>query len=256
VVAQSIDDLLTAHNWRDDANTQHAARTLLELPRLLQVDTGASLGRACRTRARPEQLLTGQPSLATCTAPRRADRRTHTQLQAASIHRRLALGSIFRAARVLEQSPLAPMDGATFEALRGLYPPEAISPAVADPGLAYQVTAKGLCLALCALPRGSAAGLGGWTREHISTAATVSAHQFQAILQMLNVLLDWTLPYIAKLLVVALIGIQKPGEGRRGEGGVVPLPSHRFGPSVVLQAPEIWQRAGGRRLLYTPVNAA
>jgi hypothetical protein len=99
VAAQSIDDLLAAHNQRNDADTQHAARALLELQRLLLVDTGASRGRGRRTRARHERLLAGQLSQATCTAPRRTDRRTDAQRQAASMHRRLTLGTISRAAR-------------------------------------------------------------------------------------------------------------------------------------------------------------
>jgi hypothetical protein len=48
-----------------------------------------------------------------------------TQRQAASIHRRLALGTVSRAARVLQQSPLAPMGAATFEAMRDLHPQQA-----------------------------------------------------------------------------------------------------------------------------------
>jgi hypothetical protein len=83
VVAQSIDDLLAAQNRRDDADTQHASCALLELPRLLLVDTGASHGQARCTRAPHERLLAGQPSQATCTALHRADPRTDAQRQAA-----------------------------------------------------------------------------------------------------------------------------------------------------------------------------
>jgi hypothetical protein len=126
---------------------------------------------------------------------------------------------------VLEQSPLAPMGAATFEALCNLHPQEAAPPAAADPGLAYQVHAAGLQRVLCTLPRGSAAGLSGWTYEHMRNAATASANGFQAVLQMLNVLLAGTLPYIAELLDALVIGIQNP----RGGGGSAPLPSRRFG---------------------------
>jgi hypothetical protein len=76
---------------------------------------------------------------------------------------------------------------------------------------------------LCTLPRGSATGLSRWTYEHIRTADTTSAHGFQDVLQMLNVLLHGTLRYIAELLDALLVGIQKPGEGS------APLPSRRFG---------------------------
>jgi hypothetical protein len=129
---------------------------------------------------------------------------------------------------VLEQSPLAPMGAATFEALRDLHPQEAAPPAAADPGLAYQVSAAGLQHVLCTLPRGSAAGLSGWTYEHIRTAATASAHGFQAVLQILNVLLAGTLPSIAELLDASLISIQKPG------GGVRPI-----------AIAEVWHRLAG-----------
>jgi hypothetical protein len=156
----------------------------------------------------------------------RADRGTDAQRQATSIHRRLALGTISRAARDLEQSPLAPMGAATFEALRDLHPQEAAPPAATNPGLAYQVSAAGLQRVLCTLPRGSAAGLRGWTYKHIRTAATAPAHGFQAVLQMLNVLLAGTLPYIAELLDASLIGIQK-----RGRGGGGHCPPRRFGTS-------------------------
>jgi hypothetical protein len=80
----------------------------------------------------------------------------------------------------------------------------------------------------CTVPRGSAAGLSRWTYERIRTAATASAHGFQAVLQMLNVLLDGTLPYIAELLYASLIGIQKPG------GGVRPI-----------AIAEVWHRLAG-----------
>jgi hypothetical protein len=44
-------------------------------------------------------------------------------------------------------------------------------------------------------------------------AATATVRGFQAVLQLLNILLDRSLPYTAELLNGAFIGIQKPGGG-------------------------------------------
>jgi hypothetical protein len=57
-----------------------------------------------------------------------------------------------------------------------------------------QATTEVLHSDLCALPRGSSTGPSGWTHEHTRAAATASAHCFKAILKLMNVIQDGTLP--------------------------------------------------------------
>jgi hypothetical protein len=77
VVAQSIDDLFTAHNQRDNADTKHAARALLALSQLLWTQTLPAAELATQGRGTIGYLWDSHPRQHARLHAKQADTPTH-----------------------------------------------------------------------------------------------------------------------------------------------------------------------------------
>jgi hypothetical protein len=197
---------------------QNAVADLLALPARALTDTGASQGRTCRVVARLRDFLDGDlgsdapapsPRGGPASGPSPAAPSPHKT--AARVHHHLTLGSISRAARVLEALPLAPPTADTLASLAALHPCEApphVPPAFAP---APVVTEEAFQRVLERVPRGSAPGLSGWTYDNLRAATGTSPTATTAILALMNLIISGTLPDIPSLHASALIARAKPG---------------------------------------------
>ena len=217
----TLADKFTAAVTDEDEPRIHAASIgLLQLPSQALTDTGASRGRASRTRGRLERIDRGEavdgaarPDVG---APDRAQRPNHElHKRAARAHRQLTLGSVTRAAKCVEALPIAEPTAATVELLRALHPAAPPPQVPAPTAAAVVITDEIFSDVLHALPKGSAPGPSGWTYEHIKAATQSRGPAFQAILRVINAIVSGALPHLPELLDSTLIALVKPGGGLR-----------------------------------------
>jgi Reverse transcriptase (RNA-dependent DNA polymerase) len=217
------EDVLSAVDRGTPTDVVSAFDALLLLPCRTLPDNGASRGRVRRINRRLARVLSddaddaddlnaddaGDPDPAG--PPRPPTRSVGPYRRAARIHRLLGLGSVRRAARVLESLPLAEPNAATVAALRALHPDEPAPALRAPPVAPAVVTAAILKQVLMAIPRGSAAGLSGWTYEHVRAATSSDQAAFDAVLRIVNAIVSGQLPHLPALTDSALLGLEKPG---------------------------------------------
>lgn len=194
---------------------REALNELLQLPSRALTDLGASRGRARRVNTRLNHIdageQPGEPNANQQPRPRRPQ--PAKSKAAARAHHHLTLGSISRAAKSLEALPIADPTEETLEMLRKLHPSAPPPPAPAPTVAAVEVTLEVLKKVLRVLPRGSAAGLSGWTYEHIKAATKTPDSAVHATLRLINAIVKGKLPHLPELLDSTLIGLEKP-EGR------------------------------------------
>ena len=140
---------------------------------------------------------------------------------AGRIYRHVRNGNDGRAARCLDSSPVAQICDETLAQLRCLHPaapaPSQPTPHDAPQGGPAQVEADALSHILLRLPRGTAAGLSGWTYEHVRAAGLYDKRTGEAMRGFVNDILSGAIPHSDLLLASRLIALEKP------HGGVRPI---------------------------------
>jgi hypothetical protein len=143
-----------------------------------------------------------------CNGPLHHQQRWH-------IHCQLQLGNISRAARVLQESPLATVTDEVLEVLTALHPHEDAPQPPAAEECPAQITSGILAKVLDKVPYGSAAGPSGWTYEHVKAAVKASQEAEIAVLELMSAMVQGKLPHVPALHQSTLLPISKPCGGIR-----------------------------------------
>ena len=138
---------------------------------------------------------------------------------AGRLHRHVREGNDGRAARCLNSSPVAPINDSTIEQLKALHPttPPPLPP---DTGEAVHATTAYIDAAaflgiLHRLPTGKAAGLSGWTYEHIRAVGLFNERARETLRGFVNDNLSGAVPHSHMLHASRLIALEKPNGGIR-----------------------------------------
>ena len=193
-----------------------AGASLNELVYLTLSDTKQSSRRAHRVNQRLGRLQRGEEVEPPAPlSPRRL--RAKKRAMARQVQKNLGLGSYTRASRSLEGNELADVSCSdTMEKLKDLHP-AADPPTFGEPPNTphIPITAAVLKKRLKRLPKGSAAGPSGWTYEHLQAVAYGTSAGFEALLELINAILEGELEDTPELLACRLIPLVKPGGGIR-----------------------------------------
>ena len=154
------------------------------------------------------------------------------------VHTELAHGSISKAARELNATPLAELTPEALAQLHALHPTEPPPPVPHRREPAPQLEEEAVSKLLQSLPKDSAAGASGWRYEHLQSAVRANPQVLPVLTQFINLTLEGRVPHIPELLDCTLLAFATSA------GGVRPI-----------AIGEIWYRVAALAALSTTASA-